>query len=159
MASKTHSAWRICDRRHLPQAMSGAGAARYGGRWNSPGTPMVYLAGSRALAQLEMRVHAQALTAPTTHVMFEVKLKVDSLHILAEQDLPENWRSYPAPEALAKLGDRFASEGLKLALQVPSVVIPEEPNFLLNPRHPAAAELEVGEPKPVVYDARLFATG
>ena len=70
-------------------------------------------------------------------------------------DLPGGWRSYPAPAALPELGRRWAAAGETAVLAVPSVVIPHELNYLLNPRHPHFKRIRVGRPEPFAFDSRL----
>jgi RES domain-containing protein len=74
---------------------------------------------------------------------------------IAMADLPTNWRSYPAPERLAELGTRWAQELKAPVLAVPSAVIPQELNYLLNPRHPEFKRIRVGKPEAFRFDPRL----
>jgi RES domain-containing protein len=69
--------------------------------------------------------------------------------------LPSNWRRYPAPPALQKLGDRWIEEGMSAVLQVPSVIIPAEANFLLNPQHADFSRCAIGEAESFRFDRRL----
>ena len=149
-------AWRICAARFASDPLSGVGAYLHGGRWNSPGVHLAYAAMSRALCILEMRVHASPATAPTDHVMIPIEI---ADHLVAELDpatLPPGWRRFPAPPSLASFGDSWARERESLGLLVPSAVVPQEWNLLLNPRHPDMSEVRIGSMSPVQYDPRLF---
>jgi len=150
------TAWRIVKQKKPPRkAFDGEGARLYGGRWNSPGTAMVYTAGSQALAALEMLVHLDAADLLGKYAFFEVTIEETLIRALAEADLPRNWRSDPPPPKLRRMGDAWAASAVSVALCVPSVVIPTEQNFLLNPKHPDFAKLQFGKAVPFRYDARL----
>jgi len=151
-------AWRFCDAKWASPPLSGEGARRYGGRWNSRGTAVAYTAGSRALATLEVRVHATPGVAPTTHVAIEVTIPEVLVEELDRATLPADWRRYPAPASLAAFGDAWVAGRSSVALAVPSAVIPEELNFLINPGHPDFARITTEPPVRVVYDPRLFGT-
>jgi RES domain-containing protein len=69
--------------------------------------------------------------------------------------LPAGWMEYPAPSALEEIGDQWAAEQRSAILQVPSVVVPAELNFILNPQHPLFAQVAVGPPTPFRFDPRL----
>ena len=150
------TAWRIVKQKKPPRkAFDGEGARLHGGRWNSPGTSMVYTAGSQSLAALEMLVHLDAADLMGKYVFFEVTMDESMIRALVEADLPRNWRSDPSPSKLRRMGDAWAASAVSVALCVPSVVIPEEQNFLLNPKHPDFSKLHIGKAVPFRYDARL----
>lgn len=127
----------------------------YGGRWNSPGTAMVYTAGSQSLAALEMLVHLDTADLLGKYVVFEVTIVESLIRALAEEELPRNWRSDPPPAKLRKMGDAWVASAVCVALCVPSAIIPTEQNFLLNPKHPDFAKLQFGKAVPFHYDSRL----
>lgn len=150
------TAWRIVKQKKPPRkAFDGEGARLYGGRWNSPGTAMVYTAGSQALAALEMLVHLDNADLMGKYVFFEVTMEDALIRELAEADLPRNWRFDPAPTKLRRMGDAWVDSAVSVALCVPSVVIPAERNFLLNPKHPDFVKVKIGKPLPFRYDAPL----
>jgi RES domain-containing protein len=149
------SAWRIVQRRHAAGAFDGEGARLYGGRWSSPGTPVVYLAESRSLALLEVLVHLQDEAVLAGYVRFEVVYRAAQRAELDPATLPARWRESPAPLEVQRLGDRWVAERRSLLLAVPSAIVPEERILLLNPRHPAAGGLAIGAPEPVRIDPRL----
>lgn len=150
------TAYRICQRRFVKNAFDGEGARLNGGRWNSPGTRLVYLAGSISLAQLEMLVHLES--DEVLHARYVViPVGIPSKHVLAlpREKWPRGWRAASASSATKCLGDEWINSGGSLCLQVPSVLVPEEPNFLINPAHPAFADLQIGKARSLVFDRRL----
>jgi RES domain-containing protein len=75
---------------------------------------------------------------------------------IAVTQLPENWRQSPAPASLAAIGDAFAAGRKAAILIVPSVLVPSETNWLINPRHPEFGDIRVQPPEPFHYDERFF---
>jgi len=149
-------AWRIVSSRWADTAFDGEGARRFGGRWNSPGCPVVYLAGSRALAALETLVHlSPAIAARQEFVRFEVRIPKNLIRRLEPQSL--SFDPFVSPETQA-IGDAWLAENKALALEVPSAVVPEEPNFLLNIRHPRFEQIGIGEAEPFAFDPRLVSS-
>lgn len=136
--------------------ISGMGAKLFGGRWNSIGTPMLYLASSRALAALEVLAHLTAIQDGESFciTVFDVPDHA-KINTLKKEELPSNWNSYPAPSALKKLGDQFANSDHYLLLKVPSAIVEDEYNFLLNVNHPKAHNIQIVETKPFKFDKRL----
>ena len=104
----TITAWRIVKARHAEGAFDGEGARIEGGRWNSPGTPMVYTSQSAALAALEMLVHLGRPSVLTTYVLIPCVFDDAVVSRLDRKRLPRNWRVYPAPSALQMIGDEWA---------------------------------------------------
>jgi len=151
------SAWRITKQEHAATAFSGEGARLYGGRWNSPGVSLVYAAQSRALAALEILVHLESPALLKKYLLFEVSFESEDLQQLSLNDLPTDWRSNPAPRSTQAIGDAWAATLASPVLLVPSVLIPGESNFLLNPRHSRFSELRIGDPVPFEFDPRLAA--
>jgi RES domain-containing protein len=147
-------AWRLTARAHLNTALSGEGARLYGGRWNSRGTPIAYLASSHPLAVLE--VLAQLTDAADLARYALLSVRFDASHVADLSELPEDWRALPSPRSTAEVGDRWVAEGESLVLRVPSVVLPAESNYLLNPVHPAFGAVGVGEPEELEIDPRLL---
>lgn len=153
------TAWRIVQARHRDTAFTGAGARDFPGRWHPRGIPVVYTAGSLALAALEMLVHLhdQALLGAYTGI----PVTFDPSHCLrlAPGDLPADWNRHPAPASTRALGTRWVREGGSPVLAVPSAVIPLESVYLLNPAHPRFHEVRIGEAIPFYFDPRLSQRG
>ncbi|MCI4679842.1 RES family NAD+ phosphorylase [Rhodoblastus acidophilus] len=117
--------WRICRRPHAD--LAGAGARLVGGRWNNPGRPMLYMAATPELAALEVRVHLDLPPEliPDDYVLMSVDL--DGLTIEEVPDLPAD---------PAEFGDRWLAGRRTPILRVPSFIVPESSNLLVNPLHP-----------------------
>lgn len=147
--------WRLVKARYAVEAFNGEGARLYGGRWNSPGVPMVYTAATLSLAALELLVHLNDRRLLMGYLQGAVRFEDDQVTGIDRSSLPDDWRDYPAPEALRQIGDQWAREMPTPVLQVPSAVVPEEVNFLLNPLHPEFRDLQVEGPGELTLDLRL----
>ena len=147
--------WRLLTARFTQSAFSGEGARLYGGRWNRKGMAMVYTAGSQSLAMLEMLVQDETLRARygMVPVTLPKSLKIERVTL---DQLPADWRDLGAREQLQAIGTDWARRRSSAVLAVPSVVIPTETNYLLNPLHPAFARIEIGKPEEFVTDLRLI---
>jgi RES domain-containing protein len=149
-------AWRIVKTRFASSAFDGEGARKFGGRFNSVGVPVVYTAGSRSLAILEMLVHIGDRSILSSYSLCSVEFDEGLVEMLRPADLPLNWQDHPPrPEVLA-IGDEWISSKRSLVLQVPSAVVPDEANYLINPNHPDLQRLQIGTPEPISLDKRLL---
>jgi RES domain-containing protein len=149
------TAWRITRRKHARSAFSGAGARKYGGRWNSPGVALVYTAQNQALAILAMLVHLENTELLDQYVLIGVEIGESFIQEFDGTHLPRNWRDDPAPVSLDAIGDERALSQASAALRVPSTLVPGEDNLLLNPLHPDFTRLQVGKPISFRFDLRL----
>jgi RES domain-containing protein len=134
----------------------------YGGRWNSaglerPGGAVLYTAANRALAAHEFLtgVERHASFGPLLQVTIELPAGA-SIQQISAVDLLKNWQSHPAESATKRVGDQWLEQAESLCLQVPSVLIPEEHNPLINPLHQDFRHINILESKPFVYDERLL---
>ena len=150
------TAWRIVKARHQATAFDGEGARLYGGRWNSRGLPVVYVAASPALAALEMLVHVGDSGVLASYVSIACTFDPALVLRLDRQRLPKDWRSSPALPELALVGDAWLKDGTSAVLDVPNAIIPDESNYLLNPRHADFAAITIGRPQPFEFDLRLL---
>lgn len=152
--------WRICNAKWATTAFDGQGAKTYGGRWNPIGAAVVYTSSSLALAAFELLVHLGVKTTPKPHVAIPAdipeNIKIDSVE---QNQLPSNWRDDPPPPVLAIIGKQWIRDAQSAVLRVPSAVIDEEWNYLLNPEHPDFTQIAFGLAKPFKFDARLFYRG
>lgn len=151
----TLSAWRITKQKYARSAFSGDGARIYGGRWNSPGTAMIYTAQSQSLAVLEMLVHLDSPDLLSNYVFFQVSIDPSYVKDLSFATLPRNWKADPVPARVQAIGDDWFAGGASAVLRVPSALVPGESNFLLNPRHSDFGKMRIGKPIPFQYDPRL----
>jgi RES domain-containing protein len=153
-------AWRICFNGDLSLSALPFGSTLGPGRWHVPaptGMPVVYAAASRALAQLEKRVHANGV-APVNQAL--VRLEIDAGHTLldASADLGLRTPQWRDDEGYTQaLGVQWLRSGASLGLWVPAFVEPQEKNLLINPAHPAYATIKViTEVHAMQFDPRLF---
>jgi RES domain-containing protein len=132
-------------------ALDGEGARLFGGRWNSAGRPMIYTAASPSLAVLEVLVHLDlpAELMPDDYRLLTIEIPDESpLEHLAET---------PAdPDSCLATGDDFLARGAALALVVPSVVVPQERNALINVRHVEMGRVRLVTNEPFRFDPRLL---
>jgi RES domain-containing protein len=150
------TAWRIVKKRHATAAFDGDGARRFGGRWNSPGIRMVYVASTRSLAALELAVHLDRSTVLSSFVLIPCEFDERLVTRVSVGRLPADWRRDPAPPELARIGDTWANAATSAALEVPSAIIEQEMNYLLNPRHPDFPKISIGKAADFEFDARLI---
>ncbi|MEK7954284.1 RES family NAD+ phosphorylase [Luteolibacter soli] len=145
--------FRIVQERWAATAMDGEGARIHGGRWNPPGVAAVYLAESRALAALEILVHA-----PREALALEwrvIPVDVPDEWIETARALPDGWRDQPSSMAARRYGAAWLSKERAVGLVLPSVVVPQERNLLFNPRHPQVPKLKTGKVERFEFDRRL----
>lgn len=148
-------AWRIVKKKHIGTAISGKGAADYGGRWNSYGVPIVYTSGSQSLAALEILVHLNPVVI-FEYVAIQIEFDFNLVEQFPFEKLPEDWQTEPPSPATQYIGDVWVSQGRSAILAVPSAIISNEPNFLLNPAHRDFKKIRFGSPEPFAFDPRLL---
>ena len=134
--------------------LSGTGARLYGGRWNSEGRSMVYLTSSRSLGVLEALAHLSPTNLPDDYCIMTIEAP-DNFTEINIEELPENWQGFPEPNSLKKIGNDFLSANKFLFLKVPSAIMPDEFNYLMNPLHPKASAVKIQRIKPFHFDPRL----
>lgn len=149
------SVWRITTSAFARSAFSGEGARLYGGRWNPKDVAIVYTAASQSLAMLEMLAQDQPLGAHYVFIEARIPggLSIDRVRV---DDLPPHWREIGAREKLQAIGAEWARRRGTPVLAVPSVIVPAESNYLLNPAHPEFKRIKVGKPTTVETDLRLL---
>ena len=147
--------YRIADQRH--PIWDGTGAALLGGRWNSPGHPVIYGSLSSACAMLEILAHASIGRIPDTQqiVIAEVPDEDALIERHEPASLPEGWDAEDSGVARQR-GDDWLAARRRLVLVVPSVVARLEFNAVVNPAHPEFSRVRVSAPEAVVWDRRLF---
>jgi RES domain-containing protein len=150
------AAWRISKERHSATAFSGEGARLSGGRWNSRGIPVVYTSSTYSLAVLETLVHVNP-SMPFKYVAIRIEFDNALLETILAKALPAGWRVEPPPPTSKALGDVWVLKVRSAVLALPSVIIPGESNYLLNPAHPDFSKISIGKPEPFAFDPRLLA--
>lgn len=138
--------WRLARAAH--SILDGEGARMFGGRWNSSGRPMVYCAGTAALAVLEVRVH---LDLPLDLLPNDYRLFGIDTGMAEIEDAPAD--SIASPR---NYGDAWLASGRTALLRIPSVIVPEETNVLINPLHPQAQRVQLVSDRAFGFDPRLF---
>lgn len=149
-------AWRLCEERWADSAFSGEGARRLGGRWNSPGTAVVYASGSQALALLEQLVHFDVRHTPRSLLLFRVEFPDAVTERVESVPGGGNEPGMVGIGWTVTYGNQWLVERRSAALIVPSAVVPDEPNVLLNPNHPDIVRVEVSPPRMFPIDPRLL---
>jgi RES domain-containing protein len=139
---------RICKSPHFD--LDGIGAKLYGGRWNSPGNPVVYTSSCGALAALEYRAHVKK-TLPSDLMLLWIEIP-DTLACEMVAYIPAD------PVLFPRLGDEWLKRGDKPLLRVPSVLVPNQWNLLINPAHPYAGTIKIKGQTPFGFDSRLLST-
>jgi len=153
--------WRLCRAGHA--ALDGEGAFLYGGRWNSPGTRLVYTSRHLSLAILEILVHTGPDTLPDGLIKLEISIPEDiRREARAASDLPARRGRDTIRDTIRdtqSVGDRWVAVARSAALLLPSAIVPEEENVLINPRHADAARIAVLSQAPLRLDPRLIHGG
>ena len=152
-------AWRLSKARYAAD-LSGLGAARDGQRWNPPDQPAVYLGFTPEITVLELMVHLNGVfAAPLVLCSYAVP---DEPRLIARpdpSDLPTGWDAIPHSRSSAAFGGRWLREAGQLALVLPSVVVPQARNLMLNPFHPAITAVALLDQVPFRLDQRLTGSG
>ena len=145
---------RLCSSRHA--SADGQGARLHGGRWNRPGTAVVYTSATLSLAVLEMIVHVDSDLLPEDLAILSAEIPPQiAIKTVNDDELPSDWRQYPAPESTQALGAAWIQSEDTAVLSMPSVIIPEEGNYLVNPAHPNFHQIIWSAPRPFRWDVRL----
>lgn len=148
--------YRLCKSIYSKD-LSGKGAEICGGRWNTKGTPMIYTSESRALCLAELAVHLPLGIIPTDFVMVSIQLPDNAkFKTLNPKDLPQNWASIPPDVTTQFLGSEFIRANSLLFMKVPSAIVHDEWNILINPNHKLIDSVHIVDVKPFAFDGRLF---
>ncbi len=151
--------YRIAPAKHA-RDLSGEGARLSGGRWNNKNTAVVYSSESRSLAALEYLVHASLSDMPADIKLVSVGIPNSIVPKQIDTSrLPDDWRTSPPPYALANMGTKWAVSDESLLLRVPSVVVVNEFNIIINVLHPDMKSVRILEAEDFMYDERLYRTG
>lgn len=134
--------------------LSGIGASNFPGRWNSKGTHVLYTAATPSLAMLESIVHIAKIPVEG-FCMAVLSIPDNSILDIDKEQLPGDWPSYPAPEALKAIGDKFIRTNKYLAARLPSAIMPEDAVYLLNPMHPLFKKVVIQSVRNLDFDSRL----
>lgn len=145
---------RFC--RSVEEMFSGAGAALHGGRWNSTGMHMVYASQSCSLAALEIAVHLNNTAALDAYSVCRLQVPSAYCETVDAVDLPQGWDEMSVNPLVAQAwGDLWLANGVTPVVKLPSVVMPNEYNFLLNPRHEDFRQVTFGAIERLRFDPRI----
>ena len=147
---------RLTRRKYARAALTGEGALRFGGRFNSPGQRAIYASESLSLAALEILVHAGQPRDLADYV--GLRLTFDVEFMLDVGPLPVGWRDNSWPKTVQQIGDEWLSEERSAVLRVPSAVVPSEHNYVINPQHPDFERILREEMDPDL-DNRIYRLG
>jgi RES domain-containing protein len=126
------------------------------GRWNSSGIKVLYTASSRALACLENVVHrsGEGLNERFSTMIIDVP-STERIEKVTIKDLPENWQQFSMEHICRQIGDDWFYRQESLLLQVPSIIIPEEHNYLINTQHRNFRKIKLKQTAPFLFDPRI----
>lgn len=147
--------WRIAQQKYALDKLC-HGAAQHGGRWNPVGVPALYGGSAIAVCALEKFVHLGSGVLPQ-QVLVAIDLPNDC-SVLAPPlaDLPADWDALPTSSAAQAFGGRWLAKSEQLAMRLPSAIVHEEQNMLINPRHTDYARVSLQIVRPFVFDRRLY---
>jgi RES domain-containing protein len=150
------TAWRIVKAEYADDVFSGEGARRFSARWHSAGHRIVYTAATLSLATLELIVNVPRAQLLSRYVIASCTFPEVVVDELDQSRLPSNWRDYPPPPELQTLGVEWLLGESSPVLSVPSAVIPDERNYLINPEHEHFRSVTCGVSRPFDIDLRLL---
>lgn len=138
--------------------LSGKGAEKSGGRWNSRGVSMIYTSDSRALCTTEVAVHVPLGILPSDFKIISIEIP-DHIKILVLplSKLPTDWKSIPHSGSTQEIGDDFIKKNKAAVIKVPSAVVPGDFNFLFNPNHRDFLQINIKKIEDFAFNSRLFA--
>lgn len=145
--------YRICNPIYADD-LEGTGAKLYGSRWNSAGKPMLYLAEYISLAALELLVHLQRGDKSNEFALLSILVPETEIAAISFSKLKNNWREDIGYTQF--IGNEFIRNKQSLLMKVPSAIVPEEHNLLVNPLHPDAKKIKIIRSKTFRFDNRLF---
>jgi RES domain-containing protein len=148
--------WRLVKTRYAATPFDGEGARLYGARWNSPGKRIAYASGNSALAVLEVLVHMTGGGSLPGYSLVSTSLPGSLVEVIDPADLPDNWDSSPVPPEVQAVGDAWLASTRSLALRVPSALVRDSYNILINPEHGDFGRLTIVSTEPFDFDRRLL---
>lgn len=134
--------------------LTGMGAFLFGGRWNKVDTACIYASETRALAALEFLVNTGE-HLPDNISIATIKIPDEKHLVLPIKQLPREWSNTEAPESTKHLGNTLLEQAEHLVIKIPSVIISEEYNYIINPAHRDMKKVSVVDVSPFSFDTRL----
>lgn len=136
--------------------IDGKGGLYHSGRWHSKGALVVYTASSKALALLERLVHENASQIPPFTLLTLWVPDDAPATVLSPRELPTGWDTLPDTDVVRRIGDAWLADRQHGFLRVPSAIVPDEFNLLMNPVHPEVSRVKIVDSRPFHYDRRLL---
>ena len=147
--------YRIAREQYI-EDLTGEGARLYGGRWNKKGDPMVYFSRYLSLCALEILVHLETRLIPEDYYYMEAEIKEEQYTTIAHPEkIIKGWNATTVTAATQQYGSDWLDSASSLGLQIPSVILPQETNLLINPKHPKMSNLKIIRTAPLLFDSRL----
>jgi len=134
--------------------ISGEGAKRWGGRWNSPGLSVVYTSYSISLSLLELLIYQSSYEEIVVNRLMSIEVPDSAFQSLAANSLKPNWQT--DIDYCRFIGNEFLQNKKSLLLKVPSAIIPDEYNIMINPAHPEFVKCTLASSRLFEFDTRLF---
>ena len=147
--------YRVANAKYKDSTLSGIGAEKVGGRWNSVGTRAVYCSENISLALLEYYVHSDDISTLPKKILIAKIQFPDDLIIEELEEIPDTWKDYPYASETAYVFTEFVKDRNKFALKVPSTIVGLESNIILNPLYKEFGNVEVVEFLELPIDQRL----
>ncbi len=147
--------WRISHRDYGKTAFTGKGAKLFGGRFNSPELAAIYTSGALSLSLLELLVQIEDREYLNNCVQFHAEIPDQFIYKPLAEELPDGWNKIPYGRSSQKFGDEWIHESSYAVLRIPSVVVPVEYNYIINPNHPDFTKIELSDGSNVSLDPRL----
>lgn len=149
--------YRITSKRYA-RDLSGYGAQLHGGRYNPIGVPALYTAEHISLAALEILVHVNSSFRSIEYVLLVLEIPDQSIQEYTVSQMPKDWTRPSAVNQPIDIGVQWLEKAESLSLKVPSVIVPREYNYVLNPRHPLYTKVRIAEEIDFHFDRRLIKT-
>jgi len=147
--------YRIAKQKYIND-LTGIGAKTVGGRWNPKGVAVLYTSTTAALSALEVLAHLPAAYFPDDMAIATIELPDDLVTIIDISELPDSWKDIPVPIEIQSLAMKWLTEEEYLGIKVPSIIVPNEYNLIINPLHPQFNTVKLISIKPFNFDARLI---
>lgn len=135
--------------------LSGTGAALAGGRWNKKGRAVLYTSENTALALLEIVVNIPPMFKPDLQLI-TLEIPEEKILNIEQEELPDNWYRYPSPHSLKELAEQSYLNLEILGIKVPSAIVHNQYNLILNPLSPYFKEVKISSKAPFIFDPRLY---
>jgi RES domain-containing protein len=149
--------YRIASSKRVKD-LSGTGSAIHGGRWNPKGHYVLYTADSASLAMLEWLAHARDRDMDEDYFLATILIPDTPILKPAIGELPASWEATPPLASVQEYGAKLFSDGMWLAIEMPSVIMPLDCNVILDVRHPLFSKVKIASIERVIADSRLFET-